>query len=403
VVAVSSIVGGAALAFALSLADLHDVRVALLDAQRGARVLASVGALCCAGAAVALAFALAAGPGARRSAASAIASGLPAAGLLALALRSALPSLDRRMALRTRLFLVGEGRAAHRLIREIQRDGTVEIVGFCGPRAESIARKARQAGADSIVVATDDRHGPDDQELLRCRIEGMEVCEAPLFAARALHRLPVELVRPIDLVYGDGFTAPAWERVARRALSIAVALLLLAATAPVLLVAAIAIRLDTPGPVLFRQRRVGRAGRTFEMLKLRTMRADAERTGAAWARTNDPRVTRVGRWLRRFRVDELPQLVNVLRGDMELVGPRPERPEFVADLRLKIPFYDLRHLVPPGITGWAQVSYPYAASVEEAKEKLQYDLYYVRHVGLAFDLFVLMLTARTVLQGRGAR
>jgi lipopolysaccharide/colanic/teichoic acid biosynthesis glycosyltransferase len=139
------------------------------------------------------------------------------------------------------------------------------------------------------------------------------------------------------------------------------------------------------------------------MLKLRTMTVGAEKQGAQWAKTDDPRITRVGKYLRRFRVDELPQLINVLRGEMELVGPRPERPEFVALLRRQIPFYDLRHVVPPGITGWAQVCYPYAASVEEAREKLQYDLYYVRHASVFFDLFIMLLTARTILLGRGAR
>jgi lipopolysaccharide/colanic/teichoic acid biosynthesis glycosyltransferase len=178
---------------------------------------------------------------------------------------------------------------------------------------------------------------------------------------------------------------------------------LLVLMAPLILVAALAIKLDSRGPVLYAQDRVGAQGRPFRMLKLRTMRVDAEPSGARWATKDDPRVTRVGRLLRRFRVDELPQLLNVLRGDMGVIGPRPERPEFVAELRQRIPYYDLRTLVPPGITGWAQICYPYAASLEEAREKLHYDLYYVKHLSVRLDLTILFHTAKVVLFGRGAR
>jgi lipopolysaccharide/colanic/teichoic acid biosynthesis glycosyltransferase len=165
----------------------------------------------------------------------------------------------------------------------------------------------------------------------------------------------------------------------------------------------VAIKLDSAGPLFYTQERVGAHGRPFKMLKFRTMRTDAEAAGAVWAEKDDPRVTRVGRLLRRFRVDELPQLINVLKGEMGVVGPRPERPQFVARLRTQIPYYDLRALVPPGITGWAQIRYPYAASLEEAKEKLKYDLYYVKHLSLFLDLAILFHTAKVVLFGRGAR
>ena len=393
----SAIAIGAAMEFALSLADLHDLRVALEDAGHGRRLLKVLGAISIASA-LAMLVALRHDPGA-----APMAAGVAGACLAVLGTRTFLPALDRYSSLKTKVFLVGEGQAAHRLVREIQRDGTVEVAGFCGPQTEGLADKARAAGACAVVVATDDRRGAPTEELLRCRTEGLDVADSAIFAARALHRLPVELVKPSDLIYGDGFVASAWVRIGRRAVSVAAALTLLVLTSPLLLAAAILIKLEGDGPILFRQERVGRHGKTFNILKLRTMGVNAEQKGAAWAKTDDPRVTRIGKWLRRFRVDELPQLINVLRGDMELVGPRPERPQFVDMLRKQIPFYDLRHLVPPGITGWAQVCYPYAASVEEAREKLQYDLYYVRHLGVVFDMFILLMTARTILLGRGAR
>src|SRR5579883_1132885 len=350
---------------ALSLADLHDLRVALEDAASGRRLLHVLGALLLvAGTALALR-PLAGDP------ASALA-GLSAGCLALVGARAALPALARRVSLHDRVFLVGEGQAARRLLREVSREGRVEVVGFCGPRSTDLAAKARAASANVVVVATDDRRGMPIDELLRCRTDGLEVMEAAQFAARALQRLPVDLVKPADLVYGGGFERPVWVRIGRRAISVGAALALLILTAPLLALVAIAIKLDSDGPVLFRQVRTGLGGRPFEMLKLRTMTVGAEAAGAAWAREGDPRVTRVGKWLRRFRVDELPQLINVLRGEMELVGPRPERSEFCAVLAKKIPYFDLRTLVPPGITGWAQVRYPYAASVEEAREKLQY-------------------------------
>ena len=166
---------------------------------------------------------------------------------------------------------------------------------------------------------------------------------------------------------------------------------------------AILIKLDSRGPIFYTQERVGLNGRNFKMFKFRTMRADAEQAGVQWAQKDDPRVTGIGTYLRRFRIDELPQLINVLKGEMGLVGPRPERPEFVAQLRTQIPYYELRTLVPPGITGWAQIRYPYAASLEEAREKLQYDLYYVKHLSVFLDLVILFHTAKVVLFGRGAR
>jgi exopolysaccharide biosynthesis polyprenyl glycosylphosphotransferase len=185
--------------------------------------------------------------------------------------------------------------------------------------------------------------------------------------------------------------------------SLFASLVLFLFAAPVLLLVAIIIKLDSKGPVFYTQERVGMGGRNFKMLKFRTMKTDAEATGVKWAQKDDPRVTRIGKYLRRFRIDELPQILNVVKGEMGIVGPRPERPEFVAKLRRQIPYYDLRTLVPPGITGWAQIRYPYAASLEEAREKLQYDLWYVKHLSVRLDISILFHTAKVVLFGRGAR
>jgi exopolysaccharide biosynthesis polyprenyl glycosylphosphotransferase len=381
---------------ALHLGDLHQLAAAVADAPSGRRLLRALGVATIACGAARLG---------RTSVALAPAevAGLGAAVLVALGSRALLPSLVPRLGLRTRVLLVGTGASARVLEREAARDGGVEIVGSATPRAVDLVERARAVHAHTLVVAVDDRRGLPVRELLRCRIEGVEVIDGAAFAARALHRLPVELVRPSDLVFEDGFVHPPWLRAARRALSLVATLALGVVAAPLVAAAALAVRLDSRGAVLYRQERVGRRGAPFSLLKLRTMREGAEREGAAWAAREDPRITRVGRLLRRFRVDELPQLWNVLVGDMELVGPRPERPPFVAELRSKIPYYDLRHVVRPGITGWAQISYPYAASIEEAREKLQYDLYYVRHLSLSLDLLILARTAKVVLLGRGAR
>lgn len=375
--------------------DLHDLRTALSDAAQGHRIYRALGLAVILGGLLIIF--------GREHLAPALVAGTGAAALTSLGLRAGLPFLGRRLGLQLRLYLVGGGHAAQRLLRELERDSDAEIAGFAGFRTRGIAERARLSGATTIVVATDERRGLPTHELLRCRAAGLEVIDAATLAARVLHRLPVELIRPGDLIFGDGFARPTWLLLGHRLLSITVAVILLTLAFPVILFAALAIRLDSPGSILYRQTRAGKGGIPFGILKFRTMRENAEAGKAHWATRDDPRVTRVGRVLRRYRIDELPQLWNVLRGDMDLVGPRPERPEFVAELRRRIPYYDLRHLVCPGITGYAQVRYPYAASVEEAREKLQYDLYYVRHLSLGLDLLVLALTAKVVLFGRGAR
>jgi sugar transferase (PEP-CTERM system associated) len=388
----------AALQAGLYLADLYDFKVAYQDAPKAARLLKALGAttmVCGVGTLLI--------PGPSPAKAIAVA-GLGGACTVALALRAALPEVGRVAALRARVFLVGIGsQAAQKLQREVVRDGHMEIVGWAGVETAGLAARARARGANVVVVAVDDRRGLNVRELLACRLAGLEVVDAPAFAERALKKIPVDLVKPGDLVFSDGFERPAWLLVGRRLVSLLAAVVLFTLAAPVLALVALLIKIDSKGPVFYAQERVGMSGRTFKMLKFRTMRINAEAEGVKWAQKNDPRVTRIGKVLRRFRIDELPQILNVVKGEMGIVGPRPERPEFVTKLRRQIPYYDLRTLVPPGITGWAQIRYPYAASLEEAREKLQYDLWYVKHLSVRLDLSILFHTAKVVLFGRGAR
>lgn len=397
-VAVEAACATAALQGGLYLADLYDFKVAYQDAPRAARLLKAIGAttiLCGIGTL------LVPGPSVAKAVAVA---GLGGACTVALALRAALPDIGRAAALRARVYVVGSGsQAALALQHEIDQDGHAEIVGSAAVDTMGLAARARSRGADVIVVAVDDRRGLNVRELLACRLAGLEVIDAPTFAERALKKIPVDLVKPSDLVFSDGFARPAWLLAGRRLVSLLASLLLFTLAAPVMLLVAIIIKLDSKGPVFYSQERVGMGGRPFKMLKFRTMRTDAEAQGVMWAQKNDSRVTGIGKYLRRFRVDELPQILNVLKGEMGIVGPRPERPEFVAKLKKQIPYYDLRTLVPPGITGWAQVKYPYAASLEEAREKLHYDLWYVKHLSVLLDCSILFHTARVVLFGRGAR
>jgi sugar transferase (PEP-CTERM system associated) len=261
---------------------------------------------------------------------------------------------------------------------------------------------AERMGADLIVVAVE---GPlPDEALARARSSGIEVVSAAGFASRYARRIPVELLAPSELAFGEGFAAARFADLLQRVLDICASVTLLILAGPVLLVAMLAVRLDSPGPVFYHQERVGRRGRTYLITKLRSMRSDAESNGLpVWAATNDSRVTRIGRFLRKTRIDELPQVFAVLRGDMSIVGPRPERPFFVEQLKASIPLYGLREIVKPGVTGWAQIRYPYGSTVEDAKRKLEYDLYYIRHRSFFLNLTILFHTARTVLTGRGAR
>ena len=324
--------------------------------------------------------------------------------------------------LANRVLVIGAGAEAIDLEQALDgfRHGKPEIVGFFPlpgreslvppvrllSLAEPLSATARRLGATEIIVAVRDQRGgavPMDQ-LLECRLAGVPVRTLEGVYERLRGRVPVESLKGSWLVYADGFRQNWWRNFEKGVIDVVVSFVLLALALPVMVVAAIAIVVESGFPILYRQERVGRGGRTFVIWKFRSMRQDAEADGAArWAQPGDPRVTRVGRFLRKTRIDELPQLFNVLNGELSLVGPRPERPQFVAHLAEEIPFYNVRHSVKPGVTGWAQVRYAYGASSEDAKKKLEYDLYYVKNHTLLLDLLVLFETVRVVLRGDGAR
>lgn len=271
--------------------------------------------------------------------------------------------------------------------------------------SEELCDLVRRLGVREVIVAVrDQRNGSVPmKQLLECRITGISVMDLPGFYEREHGQVPVDSLKSSWLVYGKGFAQDPVRTAVKRAFDIVCSIVLLSLAAPVILLAAAAIALESGGPVLYRQERVGRGGRPFMCLKFRSMRTDAEKDGVArWASTSDPRATRVGRFLRKTRIDELPQLLNVLGGEMSLVGPRPERPAFVKQLGEAVPFYNVRHSVKPGVTGWAQVRYRYGASVEEATRKLQYDLYYVKNHSLFLDILILVETVRVVLFSEGA-
>lgn len=258
---------------------------------------------------------------------------------------------------------------------------------------------------DRIVVGLDDRRGQVPvQELMRLRLSGTHVEDAADLYERVMWRVPVDALRPSDLIFSDGLGPDARKLALQRAYSLVIALAGAVLTLPLMALIWLLVRTTSPGPGIYRQSRVGRNGHIFEVLKFRSMYQDAEaRTGAVWAAENDPRVTPLGRWLRKLRLDELPQFFNVLKGEMSIVGPRPERPEFVEVLSRQIPYYNQRHTIPPGITGWAQINHRYGESLEDVVTKLEYDFYYLKHLGFSLDLYILFHTAKVMLFQRGAR
>ena len=270
-----------------------------------------------------------------------------------------------------------------------------------------LATFAREHDIDEIVVAADERRRTlPMSELVSCRLTGVEVIDLDAFCERELGKTTLELVLPSWCVFTSAFDTSALRRITKRGFDIAAALALMLATWPMMLAVAAAILIESRGrgPVLYAQERVGRNGAVFRLYKFRSMRTDAEQDGVArWAQAQDDRVTRVGRFIRKVRLDELPQLWNVLKGEMSVVGPRPERPAFVEGFRQRVPYYQLRHCVRPGLTGWAQLRFPYGASEADTVEKLRYDLYYVKLQSLRFDLLILLETVDVVLFGRGAR
>lgn len=269
-----------------------------------------------------------------------------------------------------------------------------QIAGSLPEYEGSILNRAKKLKASHVVVSLEERRGAFPlSDVLNCKLNGIEILDAPGFYERVNRRLMLEHITPSWFIFAQGFRIAGIRRVVKRAMDIVLALFGLMMIGPFVPFIALAIKLDSPGPILFQQVRVGRGDRDFVIYKFRTMRADAERfSGAVWARQNDNRITKLGNFLRKSRIDELPQLLNVLFGDMSIVGPRPERPEFVRKLSKVIPYYSERHCVKPGITGWAQVMYPYGSSVEDAIEKLRYDLYYIKNYTLLFDFSVMVKT-----------
>ncbi|HEY4276237.1 MAG TPA: TIGR03013 family XrtA/PEP-CTERM system glycosyltransferase [Rhizomicrobium sp.] len=335
-------------------------------------------------------------------------------------------SLRRHAMFRTRLLIIGAGKRAWDLVWILRTQGRfwqyeltfVHEPGFgeIDPRlaedpvnhilnmSDNLLEIASQVRADEIVVAPDERRGMALESLITCRAAGYPVSEYSSFLEKEVGRIDIKRLDLAWLLYSDGFRTGKLTALFKRAFDIVGSLAILIPVSPFLLTAMLAVWLGDRGPVFYRQERVTRRGRNFRILKLRTMRVNAESGGAVWAAAKDSRITPVGEFLRRSRLDEVPQLLNVLWGDMSLVGPRPERPEFIADLAKMLPLYHERHAVKAGLTGWAQVNYPYGASLDDARSKLSYDLYYVKNYSLFFDIRIVMQTLRVVLwPGSGVR
>jgi sugar transferase (PEP-CTERM system associated) len=337
--------------------------------------------------------------------------------------RLAFEWLTHHVAPSERLLLVGTGSAAVALARELferRQDLGVEIVGFVDPdpalvgapvinpgvigTIDDIPAIVRTRNVDRVVVSLSDSRGKLPMHtLLDMKLAGVTFDHLASVYEELTGKIAVENLRPSWLIFSSGFKKSRATQAGKRLVDIVAASIGLGLGAPIMALVALAVKLTSPGPVVFRQQRVGLQGRTFTVYKFRSMRKDAEATtGAVWATTNDNRVTAIGRFLRKSRLDEMPQLWNVLNGEMSLVGPRPERPEFVSSLVEQIPFYGQRHVVRPGLTGWAQVRYSYGSTVEDAMEKLQYDLFYVKNRSISLDLFIIFSTIKTVLLQRGA-
>jgi sugar transferase (PEP-CTERM system associated) len=319
-------------------------------------------------------------------------------------------------AFQERVYVLGGGVRARNVVEILRtrRDAGMEVIEgqAAGEFKNDLERFASDLRAfrtpkpriDRVIVAMEDRRGSMPvRELLDLRLKGVVIENATTLMERLLGKLPLDGLNPSTLIFTQGFNVRASQQIFRRLISMTVAFIGLAICLPFIPFIILAVRLSSPGPIFFRQTRVGLRGRHFSVIKFRTMRQDAEANGAVWATKDDPRVTSLGRFMRKTRLDEIPQLWNVLRGEMGFVGPRPERPEFVQWLASEIPFYELRHMIRPGITGWAQVRYQYGASLEETKQKLEYDLYYVKHLSVGLDLLIMFETIKTIILRRGAQ
>ncbi|WP_022682299.1 TIGR03013 family XrtA/PEP-CTERM system glycosyltransferase [Sphingobium bisphenolivorans] len=340
---------------------------------------------------------------------------------LLLTIRLLLGSMLGGEAFKRRLVILGAGNRANRIRELEQRKGSgFLVVGYIamndGPQvvAEAINRSAiynladfvvRLAASEVVLALEERRNALPLSDLLRIKTTGVHVNEISTFLERETGRVDLDSVNPSWLIFSDGFSAGRRvSTIAKRLFDIIASAILLLLTGPIILLAAILVKLDSKGPAFYRQQRVGLYGEEFWIVKLRTMRQDAEVSGqAVWAEKDDPRITRLGYWLRKLRIDELPQTWTVLKGEMSFVGPRPERRQFVEDLEQHLRYYAERHMVKPGITGWAQINYPYGASIEDARHKLEYDLYYAKNYTPFLDLLILIQTLRVILWPEGAR
>ena len=323
--------------------------------------------------------------------------------------------LVRQPFFRERVYVLGTGERAERVVDGLcKKDLGIEVVGWTGDINAELTRESvashlldslKEHRVHRVIVAMPDRRGTlPVEELLALRLAGVKVEEATSWLEKMSGRIEVEQLYPSWLIFAEGFRFKTVNRIIRRVLNFTAAFIGLVFSMPLIPFIALAIKVSSPGPVFYRQKRVGRGGRHFYCYKFRTMRQDAEAdTGATWATDNDPRITRVGKFLRSSRLDEIPQLWCVLTGDMHFVGPRPERPEFVEWLSKEIPYYGVRHVVRPGVTGWAQVQYKYGNTLEDAREKLQYDLFYIKNASVGLDLLIMFQTVKIVVLGRGAK
>jgi len=322
-----------------------------------------------------------------------------------------------------RILIVGSGPFAVEIARETlgRPDAGFRVVGFVdndpalvgksliNPKVIGLTSElgslVRSEHIDRIVVAIGDRRGQfPTQELLRLSLSGdVSIEESASFYERLTGRVLLDLIRPSWLIFSSRGRRARLNELASATMHRTVALLGAILSLPIAIATAILIKIESRGPVLYKQERVGKNGRVFTLVKFRSMRVDAEKDGPVWAKTEDERMTRVGSIIRKIRVDEIPQFWNILRGDMNFVGPRPERPHFIAQLAQEIPFYEQRHLIAPGLTGWAQIKYPYGASIEDAKQKLAYDLYYIKNQSITLDATIMFETIKTILLGRGGR
>jgi len=320
-----------------------------------------------------------------------------------------------------RILIVGSGEFAIEIAKETlqRKDAGYRVVGFVdndpalvgksliNPKVigltSELASLVRRENIDRLVVAIGDRRGQfPTQELLKLSLSGdVTIEESASFYERLTGRVLLDMIRPSWLIFSSRGRRARINEIARSAMHRIIALVGAILSLPIAILTAILIKLESRGPILYKQERVGKNGRPFRLMKFRSMRTDAEKDGPVWAKTDDERMTRVGRIIRKIRVDEIPQFWNILRGDMNFVGPRPERPHFVAQLAQEIPYYEQRHLIAPGLTGWAQINYPYGASIEDAKQKLQYDLYYMKNQNVALDATIMFETIKTILFGKG--